>query len=77
MQLKDRLSELVDRTTGLQAVVGFGSLTCISLALPDLTVGTLPSFFMGFGSLANFTDFAVPKTAPFLLICTTIFWYYR
>jgi hypothetical protein len=77
MQLKDRLAELVDKTTGLQAIVGFTSLTCISLALPELNANTLPQFLMQFGNITNFISFAGPKAAPFLLICTTIFWYYR
>src|SRR5712664_3254336 len=75
--LKNRLAELIDQSTGVLAIAGFSTLTCVSLALPDLNVRTVPEFFLQFESFTDFINFAVPKAAPFLLICTTIYWYYR
>jgi hypothetical protein len=76
-RLKEKLKELIDRPTGLLAFVGFGSLTCISLALPDPTVKTLADFLRQFDNAADALRYFEPKIAPFVLICVTIFWYYR
>jgi hypothetical protein len=75
--LKERLREFIDHSTGLLGIVGFGSLTCISLALPDLNARTLPAFLAQFHSVDDAITFFSPRIAPLLLILTTIYWYYR
>ena len=77
-QLKERLRELLDQSTGILSFVGFGSLTCISLALPEyFSLKTLPDLINKFQNLQYLSDFMYPKIAPLSLIITTIFWYYR
>src|SRR4029077_6538656 len=45
------------------------------LALPDLR--SWPELLAQFNTFQDAITFFRPKIAPFLLICTTIFWYHR
>src|SRR4051812_10386095 len=75
--LKEQLRAYIDRSTRIVEIVGFTSLTCFSLSLPELTAKSLNQFAAQFSTFADFRLFFEPKIAPLLLIAVTVFWYYR
>jgi hypothetical protein len=42
------LRQVVEHTTGILGFVGFGSLICLALALPDVSIKTAPTFVAQF-----------------------------
>lgn len=74
--LAEILRERVDKVTSLPGkIAGFGTLTAISLSLPDFSVKNIPGFIEQFQSLDDFLKFLQPKIMPLILIGVTILWY--